>query len=764
MSWAKHIVKASEKEEEKGSQEGEDGRGVGGNSSAGGSGEQVTTLLDHHEPHRLRKTLVKLGKGKESSDTLGGTVVQEGGLTENAPREEAEQSGAATGAQYLKKNRSDDAILKRVSRNPRTSSLFKDNSVPYLRVDPWIEGNNRPVSGLSSLYMQAVAGSSGTNNAITKLRVSDATPELRHLMSIKDSQSGNLSSSKDDLAVLNIDSSKAVSEEKLTKYEMAPNATAGEGRLLDSGMLFEGHQVGNLAENAANENLHARRGDFERFENKTTQTKCGTSTSSTLAANQALQPAGSISTSRGSRESTINTLADDARIMPQPTTGKKKDRAYVGVPHETHKPRTKEIMNFLKYYAFICSLAIAGLTYTLTFLGPFNYSDTTLLSLKSIWALCWLSPLPMMLLNFLGLITPFKGDKERYRRVNREPRKFDNLYIVVVTRGDNREAAQRSWEAHRHFEQIPKVRVHILTDEPYHFEDTNCLTCPKSFKCNARYKARSLEWYRRSQKLTENDWVLHLDEESIIDPYSLNRCIEFIKYSPHLIGQGIILYNQYDFWKKWIYTAADTIRVGDDLGRFHYQYEVYNKSLVGAHGSFLLINGKVENDVTWELASFTEDYQFAIIATQRKYTCGQIDGIIREQSPQRLIDFLRQRRRWFCGISRTKLFKTKIWTLSWFLGSFSLPIFVTNLCFSIVTKELVPRWIGFVVNFNFSILIVLLTSGSLIESYDAHAGFFKSIIQLLITLLLIPFTSSIESLAVFYAILRPPKSFDVIKK
>ena len=37
-------------------------------------------------------------------------------------------------------------------------------------------------------------------------------------------------------------------------------------------------------------------------------------------------------------------------------------------------------------------------------------------------------------------------------------------------------------------------------------------------------------------------------------------------------------------------------------------------------------------------------------AWRRGFTCGRVHGIVREQSPTTLRDFLKQRRRWFMGI------------------------------------------------------------------------------------------------------------------
>lgn len=105
-------------------------------------------------------------------------------------------------------------------------------------------------------------------------------------------------------------------------------------------------------------------------------------------------------------------------------------------------------------------------------------------------------------------------------------------------------------------------------------------------------------------KFTEHDWVLHLDEESVIDDVSVKSCLEFIWYETECHwGQGVILYNQYRYWSNWIFTVADALRVGDDLSRFQFQYTYLRRPYFGAHGSFLMTNGLVENAITWDLGS-----------------------------------------------------------------------------------------------------------------------------------------------------------------
>ncbi len=65
-------------------------------------------------------------------------------------------------------------------------------------------------------------------------------------------------------------------------------------------------------------------------------------------------------------------------------------------------------------------------------------------------------------------------------------------------------------------------------------------------------------------------------KESIVEQASLNACIDFIETTDYTLGQGIILYNNHDYWKKTLLTVADAIRVGIDIGPYHLQVDYKN--------------------------------------------------------------------------------------------------------------------------------------------------------------------------------------------
>jgi hypothetical protein len=77
-------------------------------------------------------------------------------------------------------------------------------------------------------------------------------------------------------------------------------------------------------------------------------------------------------------------------------------------------------------------------------------------------------------------------------------------------------------------------------------------------------------------------------------------------------------------------------------------------------------------------------------ASRRGYLFGWLPAIAREQSPSRIIDFLRQRRRWYNGSWRLKGVSSKLMATQWSLGPLGYMLYVTSFTFHIQA----PKGIG----------------------------------------------------------------------
>ncbi|KOS36390.1 hypothetical protein ACN38_g12870 [Penicillium nordicum] len=213
----------------------------------------------------------------------------------------------------------------------------------------------------------------------------------------------------------------------------------------------------------------------------------------------------------------------------------------------------------------------------------------------------------------------------------------------------------RPWQNCRHSQ---KITFHVAldsTDDDFQAalpDFVNVVSAPASFQpAHAKYKGRALEWCRLHWKLSELDWVLHLDEETEIDEYLVQAYLDFIERETEDIGMGTIYYTSHNYWKNPFLTTAEIFRVAEDFGRFQLPIRLFKRPLLGwMHGSFILINGAVENKVTWDTECLAEDFWFAFHAARRGVKFGWIHAIAREQPPVSVSDLIKQRRRWYTGI------------------------------------------------------------------------------------------------------------------
>ena len=221
-----------------------------------------------------------------------------------------------------------------------------------------------------------------------------------------------------------------------------------------------------------------------------------------------------------------------------------------------------------------------------------------------------------------------------------------------------------------------------------------------TYKCKsgALNKARALQFCLEEDKnfLNDEDWIVHLDEETLLTEASVKGILNFITAGKHSFGQGVITYAnnppQFNSFVKYlqnrICTVADSIRVADDFGKLRFQLTYLNKPIFGWKGSYVVCNVSIfekeqiekyyqvlvvvhqlyfwlkihisisffqagaERKISfdWGLAgSKAEDCFFGMVALDRGYTFDFIEGEMNEKSPFTFTDFIKQRKRWIQG-------------------------------------------------------------------------------------------------------------------
>ena len=378
------------------------------------------------------------------------------------------------------------------------------------------------------------------------------------------------------------------------------------------------------------------------------------------------------------------------------------------------------------------------------------------LGILELHSILYLLSLPYVILGIWGLLTRTPPLPSQQLRA------LDRLIICLVTKGSNPEVVLRTYRR-----LLPlcgsDVKLCVVSDIPVPVPH---LLVPSGFRTRrARYKARALEYFRQQQRFGPGDWVLHLDEESMLDADGLRACQQFCRRSPYQYGQGPIFYNNHEFWRYPVIAAADCIRAADDVAKFHLQLARLRRPIFGLHGSFLLVKGSLEDEITWDLdGSLVEDYAFALECMRRGLGVGEVAGIVREQSTRTVVDFLRQRRRWLVGIrglSRKSPW-VALWTWLWSLS----PLVRTAVLVDVLTGHDVPLSLVVVRDIITATFLYLYLLGSVIQDVDRRTRVARLVWHAFVTGILFPVSYTLESIAALWSLVsREPRiGFQIVQK
>lgn len=318
-------------------------------------------------------------------------------------------------------------------------------------------------------------------------------------------------------------------------------------------------------------------------------------------------------------------------------------------------------------------------------------------------------PIASSLISLTGLIV-FGPPADRKPGVDWKWNPTSKLLVSYVSRGNQPETLQHAvGETQKVLDQLcVSYDIEVVTDieideahrVPSNLGQVLYYLVPKEYQTprGARYKARALQYLLEQRTIrldgredSDNVWIMHMDEESILTQecmWGIQKHIEKydLRRTEGAIGQGEILYNSTGYGSSLLIAAIDAARTGGDLGLFRMQYKALNKPLIGMHGSFVLTPASTEREITWDVGghgSITEDSYFALLAMERGVKFDWVEGFIREQSPFTVMDIIRQRRRWYCGLSQVSHDPAlKFWTTItlrsyvwfWAFSALALPI------------------------------------------------------------------------------------------
>jgi len=414
-------------------------------------------------------------------------------------------------------------------------------------------------------------------------------------------------------------------------------------------------------------------------------------------------------------------------------------------------------------------------------LSPVGRSLRTLAEEIASWlSLLWLGAFLPGSLGLIGtLLYRFPSDLDDIRPINRM------ICWRIVTAGKNIDIVLSTIRRCRsEMAKMPLALyvIEVVIDEcrnvallPEEDVDLRIIVVPREYVTpnNSRFKARALHYALFNSRISDTAWIVHLDEETQPTQSAIKGVCKFIcqeEASRRLrVGQGALLYHRE--WERHPFlTLADNVRTGDDFARFYLQHR-FGITIFGLHGSFIVVRNDVEKATDGfdfgPHGDITEDAFWGVKAMQNGLRCAWVDGFLEEQCCLSVVDFLRQRRRWFHGLVKTVLyapvklrwrFGIGLNTMLWALAPFA----VVYTIFSFFYGVEIPPVVQVLASYSFATYALWYVTG-LKANMDEHGikNFWK---LALIQIFLLPVFCVLEGLGVAWGLVSQAKEFEVVKK
>lgn len=289
--------------------------------------------------------------------------------------------------------------------------------------------------------------------------------------------------------------------------------------------------------------------------------------------------------------------------------------------------------------------------------------------------------------------------------------------------------------------------VRVIAERDIDIRRATVHVVPDDFVCEATRKGRAIEWARQRIPC-KAEYVLYLDEDTLLEDFEGLPDADMIQLSEHPIRSD-----------SWLAYLAEIFRMG-----FQYEQATFPKFRypMYAWGGGFAIRKTVEDQVTWNVNSVTEDTNFiwrAFEDSSRDLAFLRVRAM--NQAPPSVREMIHQRRRWISGAANdSHLLPYRYQVLSLLRNAAWGLVFVSPLL-------LIPVVTSFSVEFSPE-LYLLLFQFQVIGLFGwAVLGYWYSgerLPVLLLLLVTIPLVAIIHAAGAFWAIVSPTTNFRVTRK
>jgi hypothetical protein len=259
----------------------------------------------------------------------------------------------------------------------------------------------------------------------------------------------------------------------------------------------------------------------------------------------------------------------------------------------------------------------------------------------------WMFPMAELALMLTGLMF------FRYRFREKEEN-FTELIIQITTAGYEQQRVEEIIAQIRGYRLDMPYWVWVVTEphDTFAYSADYCISVPKDFQCNARAKARALEYSRRVRqhmKLDRRDVKIIYNDDDV----TLTRAyIETGFRADYDLCEGVITPRHHYAVRPFghfLASHADDIRTHACLVYCSTFQGLFRRPL-HVHGEGMVTTGYAESLVTWDYdMTASEDLVFGQQAAKLGLRWGWFHEYAEVTSPWTLSDYLKQRRRWLWG-------------------------------------------------------------------------------------------------------------------
>jgi len=289
--------------------------------------------------------------------------------------------------------------------------------------------------------------------------------------------------------------------------------------------------------------------------------------------------------------------------------------------------------------------------------------------------------------------------------------------------------------------------IRVIAERDISIEGATVHVVDEAFECAATNKGRAVEWARQHVPC-DREYVLYLDEDTLMAGFDGVPDADIVQFSEKPIYTG----------SRLTY-LCEIFRVGyqfEQLGFHRLRYPLY------AWGGGVAIRHEIEDEITWDVATITEDTNFIWRAAEtRDLTYRLVDARFRNQAPPSIRSLIKQRRRWISGTLRDggllplayrPLYYTRI--IAWAFSPFVPVLILVAYLFpgTAPSMEL------------YSTISLVLVTMLFVYTGAGIVGYRKHPILWPILLVLTPLAVFAHSVGALWGLIRPIETFEVTEK